>query len=188
MCSISVVLKCIWCIVVSNFRSSKFIGSLYLCSCSPLGQSSTSGWDEERGSKGACTGKATKRCTGASKVSHLFTCILQVVLPIQDSRSSSYSVWVLGTYIFLTFLCSFSREERGDPRETPRETPKATPRAGRRSTEEEDDARAAAAGASAALTLLLIPALKEVRNYLLQIAAASHLYSIHLVFECTCRL
>lgn len=86
---------------------------------------------------------------------------------------------------FLTFLCFFSREERGEPRETPRETPKATPRAGRRSTEEEDDARAAAAGASAALTLLLIPALKEVRDYLLKITVASHLYSIHLVSECT---
>lgn len=94
-------------------------------------------------------------------------------------------MWVSGSYTFFSFLCFFYREERGEPRETPRETPKATPRAGRRSTEEEDDARAAAAGASAALTLLLIPALKEVRDYLLKIAAASHLYSIHLVFECT---
>lgn len=61
-------------------------------------------------------------------------------------------------------VCSFltlNFSGYSEPRETPRETPKATPRVSRR-TSEEDVARAAAAGASAALTLLLIPALKEV--------------------------
>lgn len=52
------------------------------------------------------------------------------------------------------------REEAGVERKVTRAPSRA---AARRSTEEEDAARAAAAGASPALSLLLIPALKEVR-------------------------
>jgi hypothetical protein len=80
---------------------------------------------------------------------HLLALMLQQVWGI-------FSNWVWCALVWSSWVSGYS-----DPRETPRETPKATPRASRRSSEE-DVARAAAAGASAALTLLLIPALKEV--------------------------